>query len=225
MAQANSRVLLLLGMLVVLAPLQGCSGDDLVAAATKGDLDRMRQLIERGADVDKPMRYGFRRENEGDTPLTAAVQHGPKEAVELLIASGANVNLGTAGDQESTTPLDWAAVHDRADVAGILIAAGADVNARTSTGWSALLYALNGGNLEFAELLTSQGAVPEFKDYTAILSLLAPPELLESVEFLVGHGLEVNARSPSGDHSLLSYAEAESTPEVGDLLRSLGARE
>jgi mono/diheme cytochrome c family protein len=58
---------------------------DLVAASAKGDLAAVRELLEKGSDVNA--RSGL------DTPLTAAARMGHAEVVRVLLASNADVTL------------------------------------------------------------------------------------------------------------------------------------
>jgi len=67
----------------------GCTGDinsDLLYSAEKGDITRVQDLLQRGADVNTKSKNGF-------TPLIAAAGRGHKGLVEILINKGANVNV------------------------------------------------------------------------------------------------------------------------------------
>lgn len=52
-------------------------------AATRGSVAEMETLLAAGADLNSPGEHGY-------TPLHNAVEQGAKEAVEWLIAKGAN---------------------------------------------------------------------------------------------------------------------------------------
>jgi ankyrin repeat protein len=54
-------------------------------AVFAGDLDRLRELIESGADVN---------ESDEQTPLVEAAQNGRLDMVEVLLKAGADVNFG-----------------------------------------------------------------------------------------------------------------------------------
>ena len=58
-----------------------------------------------------------------------AVRHNNTEAVQLLIAHGANINHQT--DQDGISPLHIAALWEYHDMIRLLIGAGADINIRT----------------------------------------------------------------------------------------------
>lgn len=71
----------------------------LFAAAESGDLERARDLLDRGADLNA-------RDDTKATPLHIAARYGHFDVVELFIANGADVN---ARDMYLTTPLHEAA--------------------------------------------------------------------------------------------------------------------
>jgi len=223
----RSRVGLLgavaLGLLCVQPACAPTTGD-LVRAAAQGDLALARKCVESGVDVNRPSRYGFRRENEGDTPLTTAVQFGSREVVEFLIAHGADVNLGFGGRIDGTSPLSSAGTLGRVEIARILIGAGARVDARDGQGMSPLAYAVSRGNLDVADVLIGAGAVPDFAVFRAVLEYGAPPRRIEMVRFLLSQGLDPNGRDSEG-RSFLSHAERKGLAEIVALLRSSGARE
>ena len=58
---------------------------DIFQAAKTGNIDRVRELIAAGADVNQ-------QNNDGWTPLHWAAYNGHQEVVQALIAAGANVN-------------------------------------------------------------------------------------------------------------------------------------
>lgn len=85
-----------------------------------GDVQIVRDLHERGADVDARDRYG-------QTALMLAAHTGHREVVETLIAHRANLNI-TAKFGLSALMLALVAGH--AEVARLLAKAGADLSLR-----------------------------------------------------------------------------------------------
>lgn len=73
------------------------------AAAAVRDIETMRLLIERGADVNAPQQMGY-------TALHTAAQHGDEAMVEMLLAAGANPKA-IAGDGKSPADLASAQGH------------------------------------------------------------------------------------------------------------------
>ena len=198
--------------------------EDLVRAAARGDLALARRCVEGGVDVNRPSRYGFRRENEGDTPLTTAVQFGGREMVEYLISQGADVNLGFGGRADGTSPLGWAGANGRVEIARVLIAAGARVDARDKEGMTPLAYAVSGGHFEVADLLVGAGALPDHAAFRAVLDHGAPERRVEMVTYLLRRGLDANGTDPEGV-TFVAYAERRGLPEVAALLRSAAREE
>ena len=78
----------------------------------------MKLLFAAGADVNKP-------DNDGATPLFAALERRQLKAIKLLIGAGADVNKPT---NNGATPLDIAAELGHHEAMKLLIEAGADVN-------------------------------------------------------------------------------------------------
>ena len=120
-------------------------------AAKKGDIGLVRQLLERGEEIDGKDSIGtalhwssfnghvevaallISRGAELDAtsdilgkPLHAAAQRGHAGIVELLLTSGADVD---ARNRDAFTPLMFASAFGSLDVAALLIGAGADLNA------------------------------------------------------------------------------------------------
>ena len=113
---------------------------DLGRAAYAGDVTRVQELIDRGADVNE-------QAPNGETALMIAAANGHVEVVQVLIAADADVDareLNSGG-----TVLKWAKVN----VVQALIDAGADVNARDDKGYTPLVYAAKKGMADVVHAL------------------------------------------------------------------------
>lgn len=120
-------------------------------ATRRGDLEKVRLLLENGADINS-------KDGHGQTALMNAAHTGQVELVRLLIENGADLDV-TAKYNLSALMLSLIAHHTEA--AGLLIEAGADVNIRSSrnfSGKTALSLAESGGHSELAALLREKGA-------------------------------------------------------------------
>ena len=100
----------------------------LMMAAFKGHLEQVRQLIAKGADVNKP----------GWTPLHYASTNGHLAVMELLLEEHAFID---AESPNGTTPLMMAAGYAPAEAVKLLLDAGADTQMRNKKGMTALDFA------------------------------------------------------------------------------------
>jgi uncharacterized protein len=112
-------------------------------AAAEGDIHKVRDLIDRGVDVNA---YG----SAYGTALLFAAGNGHREIVALLLEKGANVNVKNRND---FTPLMGAASRGHNDVVELLIEKGADVMARDSFGESAYEMAIKNGHQSTAAII------------------------------------------------------------------------
>ena len=114
-------------------------------AAFFGQVDAVRQLLDRGAEVSTAARNFMQVQ-----PLHAAVAARSQPAVELLLAHGADAN---ARQQVGYTPLMGAASGGREDLVDLLIAHGADVRLVSEDGKTAADVARDHGHALLAEKL------------------------------------------------------------------------
>jgi ankyrin repeat protein len=157
--------------------------DNLRVAAGIGDLDRIRALVPSpgAVTVAAGALRGFYRPHGGfpawtptddpqeilDEALSWAARAGRTEAIELLVALGAD----PAADVYRGTPLTWAAAVDRADAVTTLVALGADVDQQATfggpdhgTGVTALHIAAQAGSAQAVDALLAAGADPSLRD-------------------------------------------------------------
>ena len=160
--------------------------------ARDGDLEEVKSLIRENQNVI------LRRDRWGATALHHAAAKGSKDVVELLLATGADVN---ATSNDGSTPLHDAAARGHKDVAELLLARGADVNARRSSGDTPLYCA---ATKDVAELLLTTGAEVNAASNNGGTPLhnAAARGHQEVAELLLARGADVNARSSSGDTPL-----------------------
>ena len=91
-------------------------------AAKAGDLQRIEQLLNEGADINAAGPFG--------TALHWAALNGHSNVVKVLAERGADLN---AVSKSLGTPLHAAARRDHANVARALVEAGADIESRSPT--------------------------------------------------------------------------------------------
>ena len=114
----------------------------LMMAALKGDLDIVRQLIDRGADVNKP----------GWTPLHYAATGGNVEVIRVLLDAHAYID---AESPNGTTPLMMAARYGSEDGVKVLLEAGADPVLRNQVRMTAQDFAQGAGRDRVAGLIAA----------------------------------------------------------------------
>ncbi|MEM3964298.1 MAG: ankyrin repeat domain-containing protein [Thermofilaceae archaeon] len=116
---------------------------ELHEAVREGDLQRVKKLLEQGANVNARSRVGW-------TPLHWAAEKGYLEVARLLVEKGANVN---ARDNDGRTPLHYAALYGYLDVVRFLLEAGANPTFRDSWGRTPADLARKIGHGDVAKLL------------------------------------------------------------------------
>ena len=193
------------------APANGRPGDKetpLITAASVGDAEVARVLIDAGADIE-----AISAPDSGGVPNGTALQHaavfGMTDVVDVLMAAGVKIHdlemAAAAGDitgwpldrftlQSRLRALVFAADHQRLEVIDRLVAAGTPVN-EPDAEWGRLPLHTAAGNGRAA-----------------------------SVRRLLAHGVDPNLRDPEHGRTPLEEAQRESSPahrEVEAILRPL----
>ncbi|MDG4861815.1 ankyrin repeat domain-containing protein [Streptomyces sp. T-3] len=129
----------------------------LMAATAEGDTEKVRSLLEGGAEVDErfPMLNGF---NDDHTPLLVASRDGHDEIVRLLLAAGADVNA--TEPTFGAVPLHKAVYNGHAGITADLVRQpGINLDFQGATnGYSPLHDALWHGYEDCARTLVEAGA-------------------------------------------------------------------
>ena len=109
----------------------------------------VRTLLDAGANPNA-------RLSTGETPIMTAARTGNPEVVRLLLARDADVNAkeGLRGQ----TALMWGAAERHPEIVRILLEKRAEVSARSKGGFTALLFAVQQGDVETAGILLDAGA-------------------------------------------------------------------
>jgi ankyrin repeat protein len=133
---------------------------EIIDYSKKGDLVKVGQLIEDGADLNA-------RDKNNITALMWASYNGQIEMVRLLIDNGADVNA-----RGTWTALTWAAACGHIEIVNLLLDKGADINAVNAAGCSALMLATYMGETEIAKTLIDKGARLDTKSKYGITALM-----------------------------------------------------
>ena len=125
--------------------------DELLYASWRGDVNQAADYLAAGADPEQVY------DRDPRTPLIAAGRRGHWDVVELLLASGADVNHYASGDE---SVLMTAARRGDAEAVDFLIMAGADVNDVIRGDGTPMIAAARSGDVDTVKVLLNAGADP-----------------------------------------------------------------
>ena len=188
------------------------SGTPLIQAVRSGAIDRVRELLRTGADVNA-------MQGDGATALHWAAHRSDLAATELLVRAGADVNRT---NELGATPLWLASLNGDAAVAGALLAAGADPNRALASGETPLMTAARSGSVQTVTLLIDHradvNAAERVRGQTALMWAVDQRHAA-FVRTLLTRGANVHARS-----AVWQQLEntAGNTNSAGDFLMSHG---
>ena len=164
------------------------------------DLERVKQTIEKGADVNA-------EDSSKEKPLIIAADYNNWEIVKLLVENGADVN---AQNEDGNTAVFFAALNGNLEMVQYLVEKGADITTKNKTNSTILNYAARSGNLKLVQWLVNQG-ISVSKSNGALHHAVSSGNL-ELVKWLVAHGADVH-----GDYyndSVLLYAVRCSNKDI-----------
>ncbi|XP_071846169.1 uncharacterized protein [Apostichopus japonicus] len=219
----------------------------LMCAAQLGNLDLVKELLQREADVRA-------MDEDKWTPLIFAAREGHLDIVKALVDKGsvidhADVNGWTAlmwasykghanvvielllrGAQPNVqahhgvTPIIWAAGRGHADVVRALLRQGAKVNSADKYGTTALVWAARKGHVDCVRALLESGANVDAAGMNSWTALIVASRggFTEVVSILLEEQPNINAVDKDGLTSLGSAAK-EGHKEVVELLLVAGA--
>jgi ankyrin repeat protein len=151
--------------------------------AITGNLERVKQLVEGGADIEDIA-------EDGMTVLSCASEYGRFDVVAYLVGRGANVaHTGSGG----MTALHFACINRNLLCVIYLLEHGAKITERDNEGKTVLLHAAENGSLEIIQyLLSSEGgaSITETDDMGNTALLVAAGEICEPkiVQWLLEYG-------------------------------------
>lgn len=127
----------------------------LYSAIKKNDLSALKEHIDHGIDLDEALRYAASTEST--------------QAIELLVASGANIE---SIDENGNSPLMEAAFSNKPKALQTLISLGANINAINFRGKSALAKATKFQATACVDILLANGAIPLVADQGTFIAKL-----------------------------------------------------
>jgi len=177
----------------------------LYEAAFEGHQQTVELLLDRGAEIDQVTSWGI-------NALQAACTAANQAMVALLLARGANVNVGHA--------LYVASNSGNTAIATMILNKGADPNAQYKDRGNALHAAARNGHVEIVKLLLDRGAdikAPS-SEHRRALALAAGAGHLDTVTLLLDRGANINAQSGCCSSALQQACACGSFPVVQLLL-------
>jgi len=154
------RFMLLLGLGVALPAAGACAHrpeTPLADAAARNDVAALRHLLDDGHKADEG--------GNSWTPLIWAARSGSVEAINVLLDSGADVNLpGSTGDDWDATPLQHAILGRQPAAVRLLLDRGADLNRGAGGSFAPLFLAAGDTDPAILKLLLAHGADPSVED-------------------------------------------------------------
>jgi len=202
---------------------------ELSNAINANDTERVKFLVEKGADVNK-------RDPQGWLPLNNAARQRKDVMIRTLIELGADPNLA---DEGGTTPLVAAAMRDHVPSIEVLLENGADVERAGPEAFDPLALAIAEAKYEAAKALIEGGAdvsVASGADgLTPLMLIAAQTSPAEGARFLPGstHPTDIakalverragiDAQAKNGMTALMIAAAHNNAPMIG-LLMEAGA--
>lgn len=193
----------------------------LMYAAGLGQIEIMRALLAKGADINT-------RDRNGDTALALAAYVSITKditllkAVTLLVDNGADINLK---NHRGYTALIWASLSGNTDTATVLLSAGADPNAKAEGGSTPIMFAAMRGHTSVVQVLISKGAEINTQNDYGITPLMraAGEGQTDTVKRLLENAADPKIKDKRGRTALL-YARAHKHLDVARLLEEAGEK-
>lgn len=192
----------------------GDAGKELVDAVLGNDPQRVRYLLDHGADPDKVAELDY-------NALQTAVREGHLTIAEMLIDHGAKLDQL---DKDGWSPLMFAVYRNNPEMVDLLLRKGANKNAYGGSGWNPLSVAITYGDAERVKQLVDAGAdvnAANAAGYTPVM--FATAKSADGVlDLLIRRGANVSAANKAGITSLM-LAAAEDNADAAKRLLAAGA--
>lgn len=192
----------------------------LIAAAGRGDIEVVRQLLAQGADVRA-------QDENGRTALIAAAYRNALAVADALIQAGADVNVQDKTEQSAYL---IATSDGYVDLLKRTLQAGADMHRTDSFNGTGLIRAADRGHVEIIkELLKTDIEIDHVNilGWTALLEAIilgdGGARHTEVVRLLVEAGANVNLADADGV-TPLTHAQRRGYEKIAAILQQAGAR-
>jgi len=194
-----------LGLIMLLLPITALAGqatdqagNELVNAAGRGQLSRIKSLLAESRPFDQ---------STLNQALIQATTNGQDKIVEFLLDTGADIDATSIGENRSL--LHLATRDDRIDVVRVLLAKGAKKDAISVDGTTALMIAAQYHRIEILRLLIQAGTDIDASNQEGVTALMYAAQLnfQNGVQDLLRAGANVNKMTNSGATALMLAAQ------------------
>lgn len=175
--------------------------EDLVRAASAGDVKKIGSLLKKGAIPDY---RSHDNSMHGRTPLISAALKGYTHAVKYLLEHGAGIDFAdTCGCAPLGSVLEWGAGHD---MIRLMVEHGADVNGKDPYRRPLVLNERALGDAEILYILADAGADLNVTDDHGANGVYCASAAgnIDTAEFFIEHGADINIRNRSGSTPLMA---------------------
>ena len=209
-------------------------GGALHNAARSGDLEKVKNLIDSGANIDEPLNVSDKNPIYEFTPLMLAAAYGHMNIVNFLIQKGANLNYQT---QQGITPLIAVLKTQEiskkspdeipiSQIINRLVAEGADVNVVVDRGQNTpLIFAIVFSNIAAVNALLNAGVNSNHVSHLGMTALHYAVNYRnnpEMVSALLAAGANADPENASRTTPLI-YAVRNRNMEIINMLINAGA--
>jgi ankyrin repeat protein len=198
--------ILLIHFVTILFLAANLSAQNIHEAAEKGDLARVKELVEKNPELVNARatgQYAYLK----FTPLHFAAWKGHKDIVQYLIKKGTDIH---AQDSDGSTPLYWAANFGHEEIVTALIQNGAEVNSKNNFGITPLHRAAFKGHTDIVKLFIEKGSEINVRNKhqgrTPLQNAIEAGHT-EIVKILLDNSADVKSEDNGGKNSLFIAAE------------------
>ncbi|XP_048239781.1 serine/threonine-protein phosphatase 6 regulatory ankyrin repeat subunit A-like isoform X1 [Haliotis rufescens] len=153
----------------------------------------------------------------GRTPLMYAMKNGQAEMVDFFIANGAKIAIK---DHKKFTCLHMAAMSGMWHLLEVCLQNGLDVNSLTEPGWTPVMGACKGGQIDLVKGLVARGANVNLGG--GCLYAACTQNCLEMVKYIVSNVQDINERGPKNRTAVMT-ACFHGYIDIVEYLQSCGA--
>ncbi|WP_374699517.1 ankyrin repeat domain-containing protein [Wolbachia endosymbiont (group A) of Limnophora tigrina] len=185
---------------------------ELLTAAAQGDLDKVTNLIEQGAEVEAKD-----KDKDNKTPLHLAAEGGYKIVVDFLLSNGANIEA--KDNKDGWTPLHYAVMKGHSEIVQLLLDRGANINSKAYNGREPIHAAVQFNQAHLVKFFLKKGVninVKTNEGWTP-LHYAAIHGWSDIAGILIDNGANVRAKN-KGNKTPLDLADEYNNTEIIKLL-------